>query len=125
MAYYSSIYVVDIGRVKKLADRFGKRFLDCIFTEAELRYCIPRAARHQHLASRLAAKVAARKALRDAGLVAPPYRELEVQRDEWGKPSIRIAPSKNPGAPFSVLLSLSHSRDLAVAAAVVSRPEKA
>lgn len=117
--------MVEIDRIVAAEKRFGDRFLCRLVTPLELGYCGRGAARHQRLACRIAAKIAVRKALRLAGLNAVPWLALEVKRDEWGKPSIDVeeswrARTKQP-APRSILLSLSHSRDLAVASAMVER----
>jgi holo-[acyl-carrier protein] synthase len=123
MMYYPGMCVIEIERVIALEKRFGERLLRRIFTEGELSYCLPRAARYQHLASRLAAKIAVRRALRQAGMAMPPYRCIEVKRDEWGKPSIALAYSPRrageTAAPFSILLSLSHGRRYAVSSGIL------
>jgi holo-[acyl-carrier protein] synthase len=123
MAYYPGICMIEIERVRTAEERFGSRFLKRLFTPAELSYCGAGAARHQRLACRIAAKIAVRSALLQAGLNQIPWLALDVTRDEWGKPSIDLTGtrercSKRPVA-CSILLSLSHSRDLAVASAIV------
>lgn len=125
MTYYPGICMIEIERVRTAEERFGSRFLKRLFTPAELSYCGAGAARHQRLACRIAAKFAVRSALRQAGLDPLPWLALEVRRDEWGKPSINLNPMRercaNRPAPCSLHLSLSHSRDLAVASAIIAR----
>jgi holo-[acyl-carrier protein] synthase len=118
MTYYPAINIIEIERVRKATERFGESLLKRLFTEGERAYCEGKAARHQHLACRLAAKTAVRKAFREAGLRAPPWQALEVKRDEWGKPSISCT-----GVPrsCSILLSLSHSHRYAVASVIIGR----
>lgn len=118
MTDYPALCLVEIERVREASRRFGDRFTGRLFTENELSYCLPRAARLQHLACRLAAKVAVRKAMRAAGLTPPAWKEIEVQRDEWGKPSIDVA---RPDNRFSIIISLSHSRLHAVASVILTR----
>jgi holo-[acyl-carrier protein] synthase len=125
MKYYPGLYMVEIDRIVAAEKRFGDRFLRRLLTPVELTYCGRGAAGHQRLACRIAAKIAVRSALRMAGLGPIPWLDLEVKRDEWGKPSIDVKESwrnitKQPTPP-SILLSLSHSRDLAVASAIVGR----
>lgn len=124
MTYYPGLCMVEVGRIASAEKRFGDRFLRRLVTPLELSYCGKGTARHQRLACRIAAKIAVRKALRLAGLGPAPWLALEVKRDEWGKPSIELkegcgARTRQP-APCSILLSLSHSRDLAVASAIVA-----
>ncbi|MEJ2745019.1 MAG: holo-ACP synthase [bacterium] len=125
MEYYPGLCMVEIDRIAAAEKRFGDRFLRRLVTPLELSYCGRGAARHQRLACRIAAKIAVRGALRLAGLVPIPWLDLEVKRDEWGKPSIEVKEScrarLTQPSPSSILLSLSHSRDLAVASAVIER----
>ena len=118
--YYPAVSMLEIERVGGAVARHGDRFLARAFTEGELSYCLPRAARDQHLACRLAAKFAVRAAFRAAGLSPPPLRAIEVRRDSWGKPYID-GPSLTSGV--SILLSLSHSRRDAVASVIVAMDE--
>ena len=118
MPVHQGICLVEIERVKAAVERFGGRFLSRIFVPAELDYCGEGAARSQRLAARFAAKAAVRAALRQAGLPAPPYRALEVERDEWGMPYVTPGSGLSPG--LKILLSLSHTRTLAVAYAIVA-----
>jgi holo-[acyl-carrier protein] synthase len=117
--------MIEIDRIVAAEKRFGDRFLRRLVTPLESSYCGQGAARHQRLACRIAAKIAVRSALRLAGLAPVPWLDLEVRRDEWGKPSIDVKESwrtrLTQPAPSSILLSLSHSRDLAVASAIVGR----
>ena len=117
--------MVEVNRIATAEKRFGDRFLRRLVTPVELSYCGQGTARHQRLACRIAAKIAVRKALRLAGLGSVPWLALEVTRDEWGKPSIDVKKGWDTRTeqppPRSILLSLSHSRDLAVASAIVER----
>ncbi|MEI6634533.1 MAG: 4'-phosphopantetheinyl transferase superfamily protein [Chlamydiota bacterium] len=117
MSVYQGICLVEIERVKAAAERFGGRFLDRVFARGELDYCGEGAARPQRLAARFAAKAAVRAALRQAGLPAPPYRALEVERDEWGMPYLKLLKGVMNGV--RILLSISHTRTLAAACAAV------
>ncbi len=116
MTYYPAICIIDIERVKRAVENFGERFLRRIFTPEELAYCEGKAARYQHLACRLTAKIAARQALREAGLQPPPWRLLEVKNDDWGKPSISCDNSQ----PSSIMLSLSHTHDYAISSVILT-----
>lgn len=118
MPIHQGLCLVEIERVKAAAERFGGRFLTRVFTPGELDYCGSGAARHQRLAGRFAAKAALRAAFRQAGLPAPSFRALEVERDAWGMPSVAPPPATTAGT--RLMLSLSHSKTLAAACAVVA-----
>lgn len=114
---FHGLCLVEIERVKAAEERFGARFLSRVFTPAELAYCGSGAARLQRLAARFAAKAAVRAALRQAGLPPIPYRLLEVARDEWGMPHLVL--HEPIASEARILVSLSHSRILAVACTVL------
>lgn len=116
--------IVEIQRISRTLSRFGERFLRRVYTEAELAYCRGKPAR---LAARFAAKEAVAKALgvgifRRGGVY---WRDVEVTRDHRGKPGIRLYGSAGERARqegfTSWALSLSHSREYAVAMVVATK----
>jgi holo-[acyl-carrier protein] synthase len=117
--------LVQISRIRESIVRFGHHFLDRIFTEGELRYCMtepgPSASR---LAARFAAKEAVRKVL-CLGDEAIAWRAIEVVRapDGWcelvlhGKAGALAQEAGCSG--FS--LSMTHEADYASAVVVCER----
>ena len=113
--------LVRISHLTASVDRFGGRFLDRVFTEGELRYCMaapgPSASR---LAARFAAKEATRKVLRvdDEGVG---WRSIEVVRASNGACDLllhREARELAERAGF-VAFSLSMTHEAEYAGAVV------
>lgn len=78
--------MVERARLIRTYDRFGSRFLQRVFTPAELEQAHWRIER---LASRFAAKEACAKAL-GTGIGAIAWREIEVLRESGGKPSLHL-----------------------------------
>jgi holo-[acyl-carrier protein] synthase len=76
--------LVQISAIASSVEKFGGRFLDRIYTPAELRYCLldPDTSAI-HLAARFAAKEAARKVLRLED-DAVGWRSIEVERSPTG-----------------------------------------
>jgi holo-[acyl-carrier protein] synthase len=116
--------IIEIERIACTLARFGERFLRRVYTEAEIAYCRGRPSR---LAARFAAKEAVAKALgvgvfRREGVY---WRDVEVVRDHRGKPGVRLHGSALERARQAGLsgwaLSLSHSREYAVAMVVATR----
>ena len=112
--------IIEIGRVAETLQRFGARFLQRVYTDAEIAYCRGRV---PQLAARFAAKEAVMKAL-GTGTRGIGWREVEVTRKRTGEPGITlhgraIARAEKLGID-RLALSISHSRDYAVAS-VVSR----
>ena len=57
------IDIIEIERIKNSIERFGNSFLNKIYTQNELDYCLAKNNKYQHLAARFAAKEAIYKAL--------------------------------------------------------------
>jgi holo-[acyl-carrier-protein] synthase len=105
------IDIISIPRIKSAAERWGDRFLNRIFTDNELTYCLKRKNPYPCLAVRFAAKEAFVKAYDGK---APRYRDIEVVMTEKGRPSLVFQ-----GMAFPARVSLSHERDYAVAVVMV------
>ena len=83
--------LVAVPRVERMIERFGERALSRLLTPDERSYCQTRAVPAIHIAARVAAKEAAFKALaRDAASTAIGWREIEVTRDDRGRPGLRL-----------------------------------
>ena len=113
--FATGVDIIEIQRIKGVLERWGTRFLSRVYTEGEIAYCRGRA---QNLAVRFAAKEATMKALR-TGLRGVGWKDIEVVRSEGGAPSIRLQNrallrAEKLGVK-ELALSLSHSRDYAVA----------
>ena len=84
------IDLIECRRIEELAERHGERFLRRVFTEAELKYCLDRAHRWQHLAGRFAAKEAVLKALGTGWRGQIAWTDVEVTNDPLGRPTVRL-----------------------------------
>lgn len=105
-------------------ERHGERFLQRIFTAAEIAYCQRK--RHtaaESLAARFAAKEAGAKALGTGIAKGVGWREIEVAHLPGGRPTLRLhgraAERAAAMGVTGVHLSLSHGRDLAIASVVL------
>jgi holo-[acyl-carrier protein] synthase len=110
--------IVEIERVAGVIARWGERFLQRVYTETELAYC---RGRIPELAARFAGKEAVTKAL-GTGIRGLAWREIEILADPLGKPLVRLHGRARARAAAIGLshfaVSLSHSRDFAVAMVV-------
>src|SRR6188472_3855354 len=108
----------DIPRVREVFERYGERFLHRVFTDAEIAYCTRQRDPVPSLAARFAAKEAGMKALGTGHSRGVLWRDVEVFR-EHGAPQLRlhnVAASRFARmGGRSTLLTLTHSRDLAIA----------
>ena len=109
--------LIEIARVARALDRPG--FRERCFTEAEREYCDSRANPAQHYAARFAGKEAVGKAL-GCG-VNFTWREIEIAGRP--KPGVRLSGRTARVAERleagRIELSMTHSRELAAAIAVV------
>jgi len=82
--------IVDILRIQALLERYGGRFLDRVYTEAEVAYAMRGANRAERLAGRFAAKEATLKALGTGKSQGILWRDIETVRGAFGKPEVRL-----------------------------------
>lgn len=112
--------IIEIERIARAIERWGERFLAHVYTPSEIAFCRGRA---PELAARFAAKEAISKAL-GTGLAGIAWHEMEVLPDPRGKPLVRLYGRASARASAlgldSFAISLSHSRDYAVAMVVAS-----
>ena len=112
--------IVEIDRVAAVIDRWGDKFLQRVYTTAELRYCRGRV---PELAARFAGKEAITKAL-GTGIRGLAWREMEILPDPLGKPLVTLHGRAQARAVHIGLahfaISLSHSREFAVAMVVAT-----
>ena len=82
--------IVKVDRIEKAVERWGHRFLERIFTAAEIERCQQRARPAQCLALRFAAKEAFAKALGLGMRKGLRWRDIEVVHDNFGKPDLLL-----------------------------------
>lgn len=116
--------LVEISRVRSMIASRGERALLRLFTESERRYCADMANPARHFAVRVAAKEAAFKALSGSDEARGiGWREMEVELDEIGRPSLRLHGRASTRAKelgvARTWISLSHGDDLATAFVVL------
>lgn len=127
----TGIDLVENERMEEVMRRWGERFRDRVFLPEEQRYCDSKAAPSRHYAGRFAVKEAVTKALGTGIGPGLGWLDIEVVRNpDTGAPSVRVSPrSWNVARERGVgriLVSLSHTRNYAVAhALVLTRTENA
>jgi holo-[acyl-carrier protein] synthase len=111
--------LVRIARVREAIERWQERFLERVFTPAEIAYARGRRDPAEHLAARFAAKEAALKALGTGLSMGVRWRELEVQRVRGQRPRLALSGrTAELGAARGVQalhLSLTHDGEYAMA----------
>ena len=121
----TGIDATDIPRIERVLRRYGDRFLERIFTPAEVAYCQRRRNPAPHQAGRFAAKEAAMKALGTGHSPEVLWRDIEVVR-HGGPPQLEFHGGAarrfvNLGAE-STTLTITHSDALALAHVLLIGP---
>ena len=120
MVLKTGIDIIEIPRIQAALLRHGDRFLERIFTPAEIAECHGLS---NALAARFAAKEAASKAL-GTGIGPVSWIEIETLHDCNGEPRLTLHGKAEQVARYLGLttwaVSLSHSRDNAIAVVVAS-----
>jgi holo-[acyl-carrier protein] synthase len=119
----SGIDMVEIHRIQDTVDRHGARFLNKVFTPAEQAYCLRKRNAAESLAARFAAKEAGAKALGTGMSRGVTWLEIEVVREPGGRPALRFHGRAAEVArrlnARRAALSITHSRDFAMASVVL------
>ena len=120
--------IIDIRRVERTLERFGRRFVDRIFTEVEQKKSDRLANRAASYAKRFAAKEACSKALGTGFRKGVFWRDLGVVNLPSGKPTlmltggaaVRLAEITPPGMRAQIDLSITDDFPQAQAIVIIS-----
>lgn len=117
---------IDIAEVDRIANsiaRFGRRFLERVFTADEIRYCESKANKAERYAARFAAKEAGMKAIGTGWNRGVRWQDVEVQRAPGSRPTLVF--HNKAGEFFRKLgavrahLSITHTKDSAMAQVIL------
>ena len=115
--------MVEIRRIQFSIDRYGRRFLDRVFTAEEQAYCLRKRNSAESFAARFAAKEAGAKALGTGISHGVSWLEIEVVRESSGRPCLRFhgrAAQIAARLGFTrAALSVTHTAELAAASVVI------
>ncbi len=115
--------LMEIDRIEESIARFGERFLGRVFTPAEIAFCRKKKNAAESFAARFAAKEAAAKALGTGMSRGIGWQEIEVVRRPGERPEIvfhgRAAERAKALGVASAAISLTHSREIAMAVVVL------
>jgi len=114
--------MVDCNRLKQSIERHGQRFLERVFTPAELAYCQGRKREIEHLAGRFAAKEAVLKVLGTGWRNGIAWTDVEVRNQPSGQPKVTLYGRCREVADelglAAILISISHIDTHAIASAI-------
>ncbi|HWQ57088.1 MAG TPA: holo-[acyl-carrier-protein] synthase [Bryobacteraceae bacterium] len=115
----TGVDLAEVDRIRAAIERYGPRFVERIYTAAEIAYVERKANRYERYAARFAAKEAGMKAIGTGWKRGVRWRDFEVANLPSGKPTLRL---HGRAAEFagrlgvtSIALSLTHTAEMAMA----------
>ncbi len=113
------IDLVKSARIKKITERFGDRFLNRVFTPAEVAYARKKKYPEQPLSARFAVKEAVLKALGIGVQMGINWQEIETTHDPFGKPVTQLSGQTQKIAQeklvSKIFTSITHEKDFSIA----------
>jgi len=114
------IDLVEIHRIEAAIKRYGDRFTSRVFTPWEIQYCLSKINPIMSFAARFAVKEAVFKAVGTGFAEGVKWTSVEVVNDPRGQPQVRLGQTiRNHIGERKILISLSHSREHAIATAIL------
>ena len=115
----TGVDLAEVPRIRASIERFGARFVDRIYTAAEIAYVERKANKYERYAARFAAKEAGMKAIGTGWRHGVRWQDFEVANLRSGRPTLRL---HGVAARFAeklgvryISLSLTHTRELGMA----------
>jgi holo-[acyl-carrier protein] synthase len=115
----TGVDITEVERIGAAIKRFGTRFLERVFTPAEVGYCMGKPNATERLAARFAAKEAGMKAIGTGLRFGVTWHDVEVLRVPGQRPTLKF---HGKAAEFAARLgckrthlSLSHTKEQAIA----------
>jgi holo-[acyl-carrier protein] synthase len=115
------IDIIEISRIRESIDRFGDHFLNKIYTQNELDYCLAKHNKYQHLAARFAAKEAIYKALSSNWEKDANWKSIEITNEQNGLPIVTFSGKLKAYLSYDkdIKISISHSENYVTSVAII------
>jgi holo-[acyl-carrier protein] synthase len=118
--YAIGVDLCEIGRINRIIEEHGERFLIKVFTTQEIAYCRKKYIAAASFAARFAAKEALLKAIGTGLRGKFRWKDIEIINNKLGKPEFTVyGKTARILKGRRLLLSLSHTADHAIAFVVV------
>ena len=115
----TGVDLAEVDRIQRSVERFGRRFIERIFTPGEIAYAERKANKYERFAARFAAKEAGMKAIGTGWKRGVRWRDFEVINLPSGKPTLRFHGKAAEYAAKlgvrNVALSITHTKATALA----------
>ena len=119
----TGIDLAEVPRIRTAIERHGARFVERIYTAAEIAYIERKANRFERYAARFAAKEAGMKAIGTGWKGGVLWRDFEVTNLPSGQPTLQLhgvaaARAQQMGVR-RISLSLTHTAEMAMASVIL------
>ena len=115
----TGVDLAEAPRIRASIERFGARFIDRIYTPAEIAYVERKANKYERYAARFAAKEAGMKAIGTGWRHGVRWQDFEVANLRSGKPTLHLhgvaARVAETLGVRHIALSLTHTKELGMA----------
>jgi holo-[acyl-carrier protein] synthase len=115
----TGVDLAEVSRIQAAIERYGRRFVERVYTPAEIAYVERKANRYERFAARFAAKEAGMKAIGTGWRQGVRWQDFEVTNLPSGKPTLKFYGQAARFAGMlgvkSVALSLTHTAELGMA----------
>ncbi|MFB3825316.1 MAG: holo-[acyl-carrier-protein] synthase [Bryobacteraceae bacterium] len=122
----TGVDLAEVPRIRAAVQRYGRHFLERVYTSAEIAYVERKANKYQRYAARFAAKEAGMKAIGTGWKGGVGWRDFEVANLPSGKPTLRFHGKAAEYAAAlgvkNVSLSITHTAETALAHVILERP---
>ena len=119
----TGIDLAEVPRIRQSIERYGQRFIDRIYTPAEIAYVERKANRFERYAARFAAKEAGIKAIGTGWKHGVRWQDFEVVNLPSGRPTLRLHGVAEQRAlemgVKAIALSLTHTAEHGMAFVVL------
>ena len=115
--------LAEVPRIRAAIERHGRRFIERVYTPAEIAYVERKANRFERYAARFAAKEAGMKAIGTGWRHGVRWQDFEVANQPSGRPTLKLHGVAREAAEKlgvkQVSLSLTHTAETAMAVVIL------
>ena len=115
----TGVDLAEVGRIRDVIGRYGRRFIERVYTPGEIAYVERRANRFERYAARFAAKEAGMKAIGTGWRRGVRWRDFEVANLPSGRPTLKLhgeaARVATELGVKMISLSITHTAELGMA----------
>lgn len=113
--------IIEVERIKRICEEYGKSFINRIYTPLEQKYCESfNDQKYLHYAARFAVKESFSKAIGSGLTHGFKFKEVSIINKKTGKPLVVLdGKLQKEWSQYKIYVSLSHTEDNAIAFLII------